>query len=84
MKHVRGTYRKLDEDMDKVEDKIDVNKQNINGGIMFKQMDGSGMDKKMKQFYQKIIDQNPNVIEDIINTRKTVEAIEEHTFLKNF
>jgi len=84
IKQVPILFDKVARDMDKVEDKIDINKQNINGGIMFKQMDGSGMDKKIKQFYQKIIDQNPNVIEDVINTRKTVEAIEEHTFFKEF
>ena len=84
IKQVPILFEKVARDMNKVEDKIDVNKQNINRGIMFKQMDGSGMDKKIKQFYQKIIDQNPNVIEDVINTRKTVEAIEEHTFFKEF
>ena len=38
MKEVHGTFRKVDKDMDKVEDKIDENKRNINREKMFHQI----------------------------------------------
>ena len=56
MEEVHGTFRKVDKDMDKVEDKIDENKRNINREKMFHQMSGSGIHMEMKRFYQKIMD----------------------------
>ena len=82
MKQVHGTFRKVAKDMDKAEDKIDENKRNINRDKLFKQMIGSGIDMDMKRFYQKIMDENPNLIKDIKETMKSVDAIQEHTFFK--
>ena len=53
IKEVHGTFRKVDKDMDKVEDKIDENKRNINREKMFHQMSGGGIHMEMKRFYQK-------------------------------
>ena len=49
---------------------------------MFKEMIGSGIDMDMKRFYQKIMDENPNLIKDIKETMKSVDVIQEHTFFK--
>ena len=84
MKHVHRTFSKLDEDMDKVEDQVDENKRNISRERMFKQMDGSGIHMEMKRFYQKIMDENPNLIKDIKETQKTVDAIQKHKFFKEY
>ena len=48
---------------------------------MFKQI-GSGIHMEMKRFYQKIMDENPNLIKDLKETQKTVHAIQQHTFFK--
>ena len=76
------TFGKVAKDIDKAEDKIDENKRNINRDKMFQQMGGSGIHMEMKRFYQKIMDENPNLIKDLKETQKTVHAIQQHTFFK--
>ena len=84
MKQVHATFSKFDKDIDKVEDQIDENKQEINRQKMFKQMTGSGIHMEMKRFYQKIMDENPNLIKDIKETKKSVDALQEHSFFKDY
>ena len=84
MKQVHGTFRKVDKDMDEVETKIDENKREISREKMFKQMNGHGIDMEMKIFYQKIMEENPNLFKDIKEIMKTVKAIQEHTFFKEY
>ena len=38
----------------------------------------------MKRFYRKIMDENPNLIKDIKETQKTVDAIQQHTYFKEY
>ena len=82
MKEVHGTFRKVDKDMGKVEDKIDENKRNINRKRMFKEMSASGINLEMKRFYEKIMDENPNLIKDLKETQKTADVIQQHIFFK--
>ena len=39
---------------------------------------------EMKRFYQKIMYENPNLIKDVKETKKTVDAIQQHTFFKEY
>ena len=80
---VQGTFSKVAKDMDKVEDKADENKRNINRERILKQV-GSGIDTEMKRFYHKIMNKNPNLIKDIKETKKTVDSIQQHTFFKEY
>ena len=83
MNQVQGTFSKVAKDMDKVEEKADENKRNINREAMFRQV-GGGIDIEMKRFYRKIMDENPNLIKDIKETQKTVDAIQQHTYFKEY
>ena len=47
-------------------------------------MNGGGIDIEMKRFYHKIMDENPNLIKDIKETQKTVDAIQQHTYFKEY
>ena len=58
---IRTTFGEVAKDIDRAEDKIDENKRNINREKMFQQV-GSGIHMEMKRFYQKIMDENPNLI----------------------
>ena len=79
---IHTTFGKVAKDIDKAEDKIDENKRNISRDITFKEMNGGGLHMEMKRFYQKIMDENPNLIKDIKETKKTVDAIQQHKFFK--
>ena len=70
MKQVSKNFREIEKDMDEVDYRINENKRNRNREIMFKQMDGSGIDMDIKRFYKKIMDENPNLFKDIKETRK--------------
>ena len=84
MKQVHSAFGEVAKDIDKVEDQVDENKRNISSEIVFKQMDGSGLHMEMKRFYQKIMDENPNLIKDIKETKKSVDALQEHSFFKDY
>ena len=45
-------------------------------------MAGSGIHIEMKIFYQKIMDENPNIIKDLKETQKTIDVIQELRFVK--
>ena len=47
-------------------------------------MDGNEIHIEMNRFYQKIMDENPNLIKDIKETKKTVDAIQKHNFFKEY
>ena len=79
---IHTTFGKVAKDIDKAEDKIDENKRNISRDITFKEMNGGGLHMEMKRFYQKIMDENPNLIKDVKETKKTVDAIQQHKFFK--
>jgi hypothetical protein len=81
---IHTTFGKVAKDIDKAEDKIDETKRNISREMTFKEMNGGGIDMEMKQFYQKIMDENPNLIKDVKETKKTVDAIQEHKFFKEY
>ena len=81
---IHTTFGKVAKDIDKAEDKIDENKQNISREMIFKEMNGGGIDMEMKRFYQKIMDENLNLIKDVKETKKTVDAIQQHKFLKEY
>ena len=83
MKQVHGTFRKVNEDMDEVETKIDENKREISREKIFKQMDGDGLDMEMKRFYQKIMEENPNLFKDIKETMKMLMRFKNIHFSKN-
>ena len=52
--------------------------------MTFKEMNGGGLHMEMKRFYQKIMDENPNLIKDVKETKKTVDAIQQHKFFKEY
>ena len=79
---IHTTFGEVAKDIDKAEDKIDENKRNISREITFKDMNGGGIDIEMKRFYHKIMDENPNLIKDVKETKKTVDAIQQHKFFK--
>ena len=81
---IHTTFGKVAKDIDKAEDKIDENIRNISREITFKEMNGGGIDMEMKRFYQKIMDENPNLIKDVKETKKTVDAIQQHKFFKEY
>ena len=81
---IHTTFGEVAKDIDKVEDQVDENKRNISRERMFKQMDGGGLDMEMKRFYQKIMDENPNLIKDVKETKKTIDAIQQHKFFKEY
>ena len=79
---IHTTFGKVAKDMDKAEDKIYENRRNVSREMTFKEMNGGGLHMEMKRFYQKIMDENPNLIKDVKETKKTVDAIQQHKFFK--
>ena len=73
---IHTTFGEVAKDIDKAEDKIDENKRNISREMTFKEMNGGGLHMEMKRFYQKIMDETPNLLKDVKETKKTVDAIQ--------
>ena len=80
---IHTTFGKVARDIDKAEDKIDENERNIGREITFKEMNGGGIDMEMKRFYQKIMDENSNIIKDIKETKKILTLFNNINFSKN-
>ena len=84
MKEVHGTFRNVDKDMEKVEDKIDENKRNINREKNISSNEWQWNTYRNENIYQKIMEENPNIFKDIKETMKTVDAIQQHKFFKEY
>ena len=46
-------------------------------------MPGSGIHMEMKRFYDKIVDENPDLIKYLKETKKLLMRFQEHKFLTN-
>ena len=82
MEQVHGAFGKVAKDMNKLKIKQMKTNETLIEKKKFHQMGGSGIHMEMKRFYQKIMDENSNLIKDLKETQKTVDVIQQHTFFK--
>ena len=82
VKQIPTAFSTIAKDMDDVEDKIDENKRNINRERLFKEMSGSRIEFEMKRFYEKIMEDNPRLVEDIKELKLDNYMIGKHKIFK--